>query len=266
MKKVPTLFKKALKVAQLAAMEAGDFALEEFTKIHEYKQKPMTTDIVSAVDIESEKRIVKIIKQNFPGHTLFTEERLLPKKAKDYSWWIDPLDGSVSYRFNLPYWGVCLALIYKGEPVVAVSYFPQTRSLYSAVRDQGAFKNYKKINVSETRKLVDGIIGIDYGYRNERREGVKDVTFKLSDEVQYLVTYACTAAAIALVAEGKLISYIHHNGRRFDHAAGALLVKEAGGEVTNTKGKKINWKNTDPINFVCSNGKVHEELIRLLKV
>ena len=258
-------YEKILKVAQLAAMEAGDFALEKFTGIHVYKEKPMTKDVVTAVDIECEKRIVKILQKNFPNHTLLAEERLLPKKLKEYSWWIDSLDGSISYIFNLPYWGTCLALIHKGEPVVGVTYFPQTRDLYWAVKDKGAYRNYKEISVSKHKKLVDGVMGIDYGYRDEREKGVKEVTQKISDEVKYLVTYACTAGAIALVAEGKLAGYIHHMARRFDTAAGALLVTEAGGKVTDTKGKPIDWTKTAPVNFTCTNGEIHDELIRVLK-
>lgn len=254
-----------LRIAQLAAMEAGDFALEQFTRIHVLKEKPMTKDVVTAVDIECEKRIVKILKKNFPNHTLLSEERLLPKKLKNYSWWIDPLDGSVSYIFNLPYWGVCLALIYAGEPIVGVAYFPQTRDLYWATKGGGAFLNYKKITVSKHKRVVDGIIGIDYGYRDEREEGVKAVTQKISDEVKYLVTYACTVGAITLVGEGKLVGYIHHMARRFDLAAGALIVSEAGGKISDTQGNPIDWRDTKPVHFVCTNKKIHKELINILK-
>jgi myo-inositol-1(or 4)-monophosphatase len=254
-------WKKALKIAQLAAMEAGDFALEQFTKIHVYKEKPMTKDVVTAVDIECEKRIVKILRKNFPSHTLLTEERLLPKNPKSYSWWIDPLDGSISYIFNLPYWGISLALIHNGKPVVGVCYFPQSRNMFWATKGEGAYLNYKKIKVASINKLVDGVIGIDYGYREEREEGVEKITLRLSDEVKYLVTYACTVRAIALVAEGKLVSYIHHMARRFDLAAGALLVTEAGGKVSDSKGMPINWYQTKPVHFVCTNGEVHKELI-----
>ena len=254
-----------MKVAQLAVMEAGDFALEEFTKIHTYKEKPATKDIVTAVDIECEKRIVEILRKNFPTHTLLTEERLLPKKLKSYAWWVDPLDGSISYVFNLPYWGVCVALIHRGKPILGVSYFPQTRSLYWATNGGGAFLNYKRIQVSQTPSLVDSVIGIDYGYRGERKEGVKEVTKKLSDKVKYLVTYACTAGAIALVAEGKLAGYIHHMARRFDLAAGALLVTEAGGSLSNIYGRPVDWTKTSTVHFVCTNGKIHKELIKTLK-
>jgi len=254
-----------LSIAQFAAIKAGDFALEKFTRAHILKQKPITKDVFTTVDIECEKIILRVLKTNFPEHTIVTEERSLPKNLDNYIWWIDPLDGSVSYIFNLPYWGVCIALIQKSEPIIAVSYFPQTRDLYWAKKDGGAFKNYKRIFVSEHEKLTDGIFGIDYGYLGEREEGVKDVTYKVSDRVKYLVTYACTAGAIALVAEGKLAGYIHHMARRFDLAAGALLVTEAGGKVSDTHGVPIDWRDTNPVHFVSTNGKIHNKLIKLLK-
>jgi len=265
MRKGPKRINKILKIAQLAVMEAGDFALEEFTKIHTYKEKPVTKDIVTAVDIECERRIVEILRKNFPTHTLLTEERLLPKRLKKYAWWVDPLDGSISYVFNLPYWGVCVALIHNGKPVLGVSYFPQTRSLYWAIKGGGAYLNYKRIIVSDAPGLVDSVIGIDYGYRGEREVGVKDVTKKIGDRVKYLVTYACTAGTIALVAEGKLAGYIHHMARRFDLAAGALLVTEAGGGISDVNGRPIDWTKTSTVNFVCTNGKIHQELIETLQ-
>jgi myo-inositol-1(or 4)-monophosphatase len=254
-----------LRITQLAVMEAGDFALEKFTRFHLQREKPITRDIVTSVDTECEKRIVKILKDNFPDHTFITEERKLPKKQKGNLWWIDPLDGSVSYIFGLPYWGVCACYIREGVPLVAVSYFPQTRSLYGAIKDHGSYLNYKKILVSTYDKLVDSVIGIDYGYLGEREPGVKSVTQKVSDKVKYLVTYACTVGAINLVAEGKLVGYIHHMARRFDLAAGALLVTEAGGKVSDINNKPIDWTDMNPVHFVCTNGKIHNELIKVLR-
>lgn len=264
MKKSKTNLEHVLHIAQLAVMEAGDFALEKFTRAHLLKEKPITKDVVTTIDIECEKRIVKILKENFPDHTLITEERKLPKKAKENLWWIDPLDGSISYISGLPYWGVCIAYLQKGVLQVGVSYFPQTRDLYWAVKGQGAYLNYKKILVSPHKKLVEGVIGIDYGYLGEREVGVKNVTQKVSDKVKYLVTYSCTVGAISLVAEGKLAAYIHHMARRFDLAAGALLVTEAGGKVSDIKGEPIDWNDMKPVHFVCSNKKIHKELISVL--
>lgn len=267
MKKPPTKgkLKDILHIAQLAAMEAGDYAQRQFTRAHVLKEKPMSTDEVTSVDIECEKRIVKILKKNFPHHTVFTEERKLPKKRKEYLWWVDPLDGSISYFFGLPYWGISLALIYQGEPIVGVVYFPQTRDLYWAIKKSGAFCNYRKISVSDAHKLKDGVIGIDYGYRTEREEGVENVTLKLIDKVKYAVTYACTVGALMLVAEGKLSGYVHHMGRLFDHAAGVLIVTEAGGKASDIKGNPIDWQKTEPVHIVASNGNIHKELIHTLK-
>jgi len=246
-------------------MEAGDFALEQFTRVHVLQEKPMSTDEVTWVDIECEKRIVKILKKNFPKDSILTEERKLPKTQKKDMWWVDPLDGSVSYFFGIPYWGISLALIQGGKPQVGVLYFPQTRDLYWAIRGGGAWRNYRKIAVSSIKKVVDGIIGIDYGYRTEREVGVLDVTRKVIDRVKYAVTYACTIGAIALVAEGKLAGYIHHMARRFDLAAGSLLVMEAGGTVSDTAGKPVDWQDTKPFHFVVTNGRIHTEFLNILK-
>lgn len=265
MKKVEPGFDNFLHVAQLAAMEAGDFALKQFTRSHILKEKPMSTDEVTSVDIANEKRIVNIIKKNFPKHSIFTEERQLPKVVSEYIWWVDPLDGSISYFFGLPFWGVSLALIHQNEPIVGVIYLPQGRDLYWAIKGKGSYHNYKQVAVSKTKTLEGGVIGIDYGYRTEREEGLEEVTKKVIDRVKYVVSYACMVGSMTLVAEGKLTAHIHHMARRFDHAAGALLVSEAGGKISDIYGKPIDWREKKPVHFVATNGKVHKELITALK-
>lgn len=264
-KKDKQKLKDILHVAQLAAMEAGEHALRQFTRVHVLKEKPMSTDEVTSVDVENEKRIIRVLRNNFPNHTILTEERKLPRTKKQYIWWIDPLDGSISYFFRLPYWGISIALIKGNQPLIGVLYFPQTRDLYWAIKGEGAFRNYRKISVSKTKLLEDGVIGIDYGYRGERKKGVTDVTYKIADKVKYVVTYACTTAAIVLVAEGKLAGYIHHMARRFDLAAASLLLTEAGGEISDSQGNAIDWRDKEPVNFLSSNGKIHRQIIEALK-
>lgn len=261
----PESLESFLSIAQLAAMEAGNLALRHFTRIHVLREKKMSTDEVTSVDIVCEKKIVKILKQNFPRHTIFTEERQLPRTRDKFTWWVDPLDGSVSYFFGLPYWGVSLALIVRGEPVVGVIYFPLTRDLFWAVKGRGAYRNYEKIVVSTASSLAQGVVGMDYGYRGERGEGVREVTAKIIDQVKYVVTYACTVGALALVAEGKLVGYIHHMARRFDLAAGALLISEAGGKLSDIHGGPINWQETVPVHCLASNGRVQRQLIKILR-
>ncbi len=254
-----------LRVAQLAAMEAGDYALKQFTRIHVLKEKPMSKDQVTRVDLRNERLILKVLRKNFPEHSIFTEERRLPQEKREYVWWIDPLDGSVSYFFGLPYWGISLALIYQGEPLIGVLFFPQTRDLYWSIKGGGAWRNYKKIQVSSLSRLESGIMAVDYGYQTERLEGVIRITQKIADRVKYLVTYGCTIGALTLVAEGKLSGYIHHMARRFDLAAGGLLITEAGGRISDTNGRPIDWLATEPVHFMASNGRVHRQLIKVLR-
>lgn len=262
MKQTSQAFTDILHVAQMAAMEAGDYALQQFTRVHLLHEKSASHDQVTEVDLRCERIITKILKKSFPSYAIFTEERTLPDVSGDYLWWVDPLDGTISYVFGLPYWGVAIALIYKGQPIVGVLYFPQTRDLYWAVKGGGAYRNYQRIAVSDIRSIGHGVVGIDYGYQTERKAGVLEVMTKIIDQVKYAVTYACTMAAMALVAEGKLTAYVHHMARRFDVAAGALLVTEAGGRVSDTKGKAVNWFATKPFHVLASNRKVHRQLVR----
>lgn len=262
---MPESLESFLSTAQLAAMEAGNLALRQFMRIHVLREKKMSTDEVTSVDIACEKKIVKILKQSFPQHTIFTEERQLPRNRGKFSWWVDPLDGSVSYFFGLPYWGVSLALISGGEPIVGVIYFPLTRDLFWAVKGGGAYRNYEKIVVSTAGSLAQGVVGVDYGYKGERDEGLREVTARIIDQVKYVVTYACTVGALALVAEGKLVGYIHHMARRFDLAAGALLISEAGGKISDTQGRPINWQETVPVHCLATNGRVQHQLLALLR-
>ena len=118
-----TRWEDILHVAQLAAMEAGDHALKQFMRVHVLKEKPMTTDEVTSVDLENERRIIRILRKNFPRHTILSEERKLKDSRRGEVWWIDPLDGSISYFFGLPFWSVTVCLIHGREPKLGVIYF-----------------------------------------------------------------------------------------------------------------------------------------------
>lgn len=253
-----------LHIAQLATKEAGNNALKRFKQVRSLKVKPGSTDVVTPVDIENERKIVNILRKAFPKHTILSEEQKLAKEWDEFIWWVDPLDGTTSYFFGLPSWGVSVALVHKNQLLVGVMYMPFFEDLYWATENGGAYQNGKKIGVSDITTLKDGLVAINYGYRREMKSGVTRVTLKLADKVSYPLTYRSPVWAQVLVAEGKLTAHIHHMARRFDHAAGALLVSEAGGKVSDIKGKPINWRETKPVHIITSNGRIHSKIISLL--
>lgn len=256
--------KDTLRIAQLAAMEAGDYALNHFTRTHVLYEKSITKDVYTSVDKASEKRIVKALQAQFPDDTIFSEERPFPRTLAERVWWVDPLDGSISYVFGLPYWGVSIGLIQHNQPMIGVVYLPTHRELYWAVKGEGAYLNYRRLHVSRRAILSESVIAIDYGYQKEREAGITSVTRKLIDHVKYALTYACTAGSLALVASGKIDGYIHHMARRFDVAAGALFISEAGGMVSDTLGNPIDWRDIEPVHVLASNGSIHAAIRKLV--
>ena len=165
-----------LRIAKEAAHKAGKNALRYFGRKQTLKRKTGSKDELTRVDIENNSLIVRLLRKNFPDHSILSEEAQPPLKIKKYFWLVDPLDGTISYSFGLPYWGVAISLIYDNDPILGVIYLPVLDKLYWAVKGKGAYVNGMRLTVSDISSLAKGVIAIDYGYATERETGVEEIT------------------------------------------------------------------------------------------
>ncbi|MBU1871867.1 MAG: inositol monophosphatase [Candidatus Omnitrophica bacterium] len=246
------------KIALAAARQAGKLLLDRFGHINKIKSKG-DRDMVTDIDLAAESIIKNQIIKNFPCDSIISEENSR-QRISDYKWIVDPMDGTHNYIHNINIFGTSIALAYKDEVVLGVIYMPRDEELYWAQKKKGAYLNSKPISVS-ARNIKQATLIFDSSLRYQKVRMLKGMS-NLVDKVFNLRMFGSTVRGLSYVAEGKAELEVEYNDKVWDFAAGLLLVEEAGGRVTDLKGNKwgINSKG-----YIASNGKIHREILLLLK-
>lgn len=245
--------------AKRTAQEAGALIGRLSSESSRVQEKQSRFNLVTRADLESEKLILSRLHDVFPEHNIISEEKGKIYRGSEYTWVIDPLDGTISFASNIPVFSVSIGLLKNNKPILGVVYNVAKRELYFAQKGRGAFLNDKRIHVRKTGDLKTATVGFDFQNFPEMR--VKDLKrFSLFlNELRYSYVLGGAAYSSALVSEGKLDGYIHIC-RPWDFAATAVLVQEAGGKVTDWQGNQIDWSN-QWIEGLFSNGLIHNQLI-----
>lgn len=251
--------KKEKRVMLLAAKQASKILLHHYGKKEAIKVKP-NKSLVSIADLEANKAIIKIIKKNFPSHSILSEESVFEDNKSDYKWVIDPIDGTHNYLHKIPIFGTSIALEYKNQVVLGVLHFPILCITAVAEKGKGAFLNGKRIKVSGKKDFDHSFILIEFSYANrkEKTDFLKRLVHKTID----VRNFGSAIYHLLLIACGKSEGFVIRTTHEWDIAAGFLLVWEAGGKITDLEGKKPKLSQD---NFVISNGKIHKELLKYSK-
>jgi myo-inositol-1(or 4)-monophosphatase len=243
------------------AIQAGIEIKKRFNrdKIVKIKSK---SQIVTQGDLIADKIIVSALKKKFPNHAILSEESGLEKNKSDYLWAVDPIDGTTNYFIGSPLFAVSISLFFKNQPILACAYAPAMDELYFAEDKKSAFLNGKKIKVSNKTRLSKSFLTFCHGsVKKDIRRAMKiynKIKFQGLDSRQL----GCAAIELGFVAAGRTDCIMIPGAHSWDVGAGALLVKEAGGKVTDFQNKEWNLKSKD---IVASNGKIHSQLIEFLK-
>lgn len=254
---------KFLEVAKQAALKAGGLIWDLYAEDHKLIIKSDKTDFATTADLQAEKVIVEIITKNFPAHNIISEEKVRINNNSEYTWAVDPVDGTISYAAKMPFFAVSIGLLRKHEPIVGVIYHVEQKDLYWAQKGKGAYLNGKKISVSKTRKLETAVVGLGIGTITRRRDKLNDYFFPLLDKVRYIYMLGGGAVTMAFVAKGSLDA----NPNRawiWDQAAAGIIITEAGGMISDRFGNPVDW-SADYTEFIASNGRIHNELLKALK-
>jgi len=252
-----------IEVAKEAAVKAGKITLSLQGKKLAIKSKEKMGDFTTEADLSSEREILRILKTSFPKHNFKSEEMGKIDNGSDYWWIIDPLDGTISYSSGMPTFGISIGLLKGGEPVLGVINLPVLDSLFWAEKGKGAYLNDKEIKVSDKKDLIESVVGFDLEHMGGRRRELQKLVEPITDKVRYTPILGCSVAGSAYVASRVYDAYLH-SGYPWDFAAGAAIIEEAGGKVTDYKGKPIDWSK-DWIDFFASNGHLHGQIISLIK-
>jgi myo-inositol-1(or 4)-monophosphatase len=242
------------------------------------------TDFVTSVDYESESAILKYLQQHCSDISILTEESGDSGERKDFRWIIDPLDGTTNFLHGFPWVAVSIALEQCaessvgadpdlsgscpsspfGEPVMGVVYNPFTEDLFTARRNEGAYRNGKQIHISEVQSLKDALLGTGYPFRNRE---IIDEYLKIFRELFSCCHGIRRAGSAALdfswLAAGAFDGFWEYGLSPWDMAAGAVLIREAGGVVTDFDGGD-HWLETG--NIVAGTPGVHPEILKVIQI
>ncbi len=254
---------KFLKIAKEAALEAGKAMMKLYGQNYKTATKSDKSDLVTEADLTSEKIIVGIITKNFPSHNIISEEKVRIDNKSEYTWAVDPIDGTVSFASHVPFFAVSIGLLKDNEPIVGVIYHVEQKDLYWAQKGQGAFLNGKKISVSKTNKLDRAVIGLGIGTITRRKAKLKDYFYPLLNKVLYVYMLGGGAVTMALVARGSLDA-APNAAWIWDQAAAGIIIPEAGGKISDRYGNPVDWSK-DRAEFICSNGLIHGDILKALK-
>lgn len=218
--------------------DTGEFIRQEFSKFDEskieYKGK---NDLVSYVDKAAEKMLVKGLEQVLPGSGFVAEEGTSTKRSDIYNWIIDPLDGTTNFTHGIPVFAVSVALMKRGELTLGVVYEVNRDECFHATKGGGAFLNHMPIRVSEIKTLDRALLATGFPYYDfEQMNHYLDIINDLMHETHGLRRMGSAAVDLAYTACGRFEGFFEYNLNAWDVAAGALIVQEAGGKVTDFKG------------------------------
>jgi len=219
-------------------------------------------DIVTDVDLASEQLIRDHIATHYPRHEVLAEEGGLAENSSEYRWIVDPLDGTTNFAHGYPVFCVSIALEWKGEIILGVVYNPMRDELFAAERGGGAALNQRPIRVSKTSDLTQSLLstGFPYDVKTSKWTNLNHWT-NFTMNAQALRRDGAAAIDLCYVACGRFDGFWELGLNPWDTAAGAIIVEEAGGRVTDFSGNA--FSNYKP-QILASNGFIHDRMIEVL--
>jgi myo-inositol-1(or 4)-monophosphatase len=250
----------ALALASQAAREAGTLLLAlRRTPAAGIRSKSSATDLVSEADEQAERAIVTTIRARRPDDAVVAEEGSSARGSSGVSWYVDPLDGTINYLYGIPHWSVSICCADAAGPLAAVVLDPLRDELFAAARGGGSHLGGRRLAVTDKRDLPSALIATGFGYDAAQRETQGRIIAGVLGEVRDVRRFGSAALDLSWVAAGRWDGYFESVDKPWDWMAGAMLVREAGGRVT-----ELN--PTDPAfpRVIASGPGIHDDLVKLL--
>jgi myo-inositol-1(or 4)-monophosphatase len=252
-----------LNIAVRAARSAGELILRSADSVSRLSvDQKGKNDYASEVDRMAEREIISIIKAAYPEHAILAEESG-KHKGNDFVWIIDPLDGTTNFLHGFPQYSVSIALKYKGKLEVGVVYDPLRDELFTAKRGGGAMLNSRRLRVTNQNTLKGALIGTGFPFKTDRDLDAYLGMFRaLTTECAGIRRAGSAALDLAYVAAGRMDGYWEIGIMEWDMAAGILLIKEAGGVVTDFS---FNDNYFESGNVIVGSPKMHQLMYQLIE-
>lgn len=253
-----------LQTAKRAAEQAAEHLMQGFRGSFDIRTKDGRHDLVTEYDTRAERIIVDEIVSLFPTHNILGEEGGSIDNGSDYTWIVDPLDGTVNFAHGVPAFSVSIGVQYKQELVVGVVHHPPMSDVFWAEKGKGAFRNNTKLAVSITDNLHEALVVTGFPYNAYENPGKCIDTF--GDVIRAGVSVRRLGSAaldLCYVAAGHFDAFWEVKLNPWDVAAGKLILLEAGGTITNYLGEP---HLLDRGTLLASNGLVHRQLSGILSM
>ena len=248
---------KELEAAIAAAKAAGEVLRNGFGQHQEVKYKG-EVDLVTKADENAEQTIKGILQETFPHYGMLAEESGSLEGEGDTRWIVDPLDGTTNYAHGLPVFCTSIALERDGEVILGVVHDPMANETYAAERGSGAALNGEPIAVSDTDEPIRSLLATGFPYDRDDMPTALDLFGRFAMLTQSMRRLGSAALDLCYVATGRLDGYYERGIKAWDIAAGTLILREAGGKVSDYRGDELDLKLGE---VVASNGLLHPDLV-----
>jgi myo-inositol-1(or 4)-monophosphatase len=218
-------------------------------------------DLVTEADRASERLVVERLRSHFPSHGIVAEEGGGHESASEYTWYVDPLDGTTNFAHSFPMFNVTLGLQRAGEPVVGVVYDPIRQEMFTAERGAGAYLNNRRIKTSSVKKLADSLASTGFPSRKRHHNVNIHFYYQLAMASHGVRRTGSAAIDLAYVACGRLDFFWEFGLKPWDMAAGTLLVQEAGGRTSDMRGGAHSITGSEDL--LADNGALHDEVLAM---
>lgn len=245
--------------------EAGEIIRNGFGKKLTLEYKSNVTDYATNIDKASEEKIIDFIRKEFPTHNILTEESGKSDGSSDYTWVIDPLDGTMNFAHGLPIFSVSIGLMKNDEIILGVIYDVMMDIIYSSEKGSGTFANDIKLNVSNTTELGKSLLVTGFPY--DIKDNPKNAIGKFGDLLRVssgVRRLGSAAIDCCYIASGAFDGFWEVRLNAWDICAGHIIIEEAGGKVTNYSDQKLDYLKYDEIELLATNGKIHEKMMKVL--
>jgi myo-inositol-1(or 4)-monophosphatase len=254
-----------------ALYKASEVLMKHFGKITHIKVKESLSSVVSEADLESEKVILELIHKEFPDHNVISEESGYNHKGSPYTWIVDPLDGTSNFVAGLPWFGILITVMKDHLPVAAGAYLPVNKQLYYAEQGNKSRLNGQLIQVTGSQELKDVLVAYSLDFCTDFTDTIAETNIiaKLVRNARNVRSTNCLLD-LCYTADGRLGAAINQHEKIWDISAPWLIIREAGGLVTDLKGNELKFSLSEkdfgkdyPV--VAANPYIHRKIINLIQ-
>ena len=255
-----------------ALIKGGETLMEHLGLTTDATVKESISSVVTEADLAAEKVILEILLSSVDPYNIITEETGYMDGGSDYTWVVDPLDGTSNFAAGLPWFGIIIALFDKGAPVLGGMYLPVSKDVYLTEKGKGCWKNGEAIQVTDSDSLTEQLVAYSFDFSDipGKTESEMEILEKLSKKVRN-VRSTNSLVDFCYTADGRLGATLNQTTKIWDIAVPWLMIREGGGRVTDIQGKEIRFDlsaTTFDQNYtiLASGAKLHRTLMLTIEL